>query len=129
VATIVTRSVTLSIVGALLLLMGADAEQSRGPDRMGVFHLSGGEQDLSGYLASALVLATFSARSMRQLRTTAIASDVAFIVHAMAGHLYSSLILHGLLLPLNTLRLEENLRAIRRIARGDSLDRWPCPSA
>jgi hypothetical protein len=38
-------------------------------------HLS----DIIGYVASALVLATFSMRSMRWLRMTAIASNVAFI--------------------------------------------------
>jgi hypothetical protein len=40
------------------------------------------EGDLIGFLASALVLATFAMTDMRRLRATAILSNLAFIVYA-----------------------------------------------
>ena len=64
-------------------------------------HLS----DIIGYVASALVLAAFSMRSMRWLRVTAIASNVAFIAYAAVGRMPPILILHSVLLPMNIVRL------------------------
>ena len=61
--------------------------------------------EVIGYIASGLVLATFSMRSMRSLRLTAIASNMAFIAYAAYGHLQPILILHSILLPLNIIRL------------------------
>jgi hypothetical protein len=68
-------------------------------------HICGGGNDIIGYIASVLVLATFSMTSMRSLRTTAIASNIAFIVYAAAADLHPILILHGILLPVNVVRL------------------------
>lgn len=61
--------------------------------------------DLLGYLAAALVLMTFSVRSIVALRAVAIASNVAFIGYAAAAGLTPVLVLHGVLLPLNAWRL------------------------
>ena len=61
--------------------------------------------ELTGYVASALVLSTFTMKTMRPLRYTAICSNVAFIVYGAFGALYPVLILHSLLLPLNAYRL------------------------
>jgi hypothetical protein len=61
--------------------------------------------NITGYLASSLVLATFSMKSMRLLRVTALASNVAFILYAGMDDLKPILILHCLLLPLNFIRL------------------------
>lgn len=58
-----------------------------------------------GYLASALVFATFYMRTMLPLRIVAIVSNVAFITYALIDGLTPILILHGALLPLNLLRL------------------------
>jgi CRP/FNR family cyclic AMP-dependent transcriptional regulator len=58
-----------------------------------------------GYVASALVLATFSMKSLRSLRITAIASNLAFIAYAALGNMPPILILHTILLPLNIVRL------------------------
>ncbi|WP_170303804.1 cyclic nucleotide-binding domain-containing protein [Reyranella soli] len=58
-----------------------------------------------GYIASALVFATFYMRTMLPLRIVAIASNVAFITYAAIDGLTPILILHGALLPLNLLRL------------------------
>jgi hypothetical protein len=61
--------------------------------------------DLLGYLAAGLVLLTFSTRSIRALRSVAIASNLMFIVYALAAELPPVLALHALLLPLNAWRL------------------------
>ena len=66
--------------------------------------------DLLGYAAAGLVLATFSARSLRALRSLAIASNVVFITYAAFAHL-APVLLHALLLPLNVWRLRETLRS------------------
>ena len=61
--------------------------------------------DVSGYLASALVFAAFSMKSMRYLRMTAIASNIAFLTYAFGMNLLPIFILHSVLLPLNLFRL------------------------
>lgn len=63
--------------------------------------------DCLGYVASVLVLAAFSVQSMRTLRYVAIASNFAFISYAIGAGLPPILILHGILLPINVLRLIE----------------------
>lgn len=63
------------------------------------------DKNALGYLASALVLCTFSVRSMRLLRGLGIASNVSFISYALIVGLPPIAILHGLLLPINVLRL------------------------
>lgn len=62
------------------------------------------------YVACTLVLATFSMKTMRPLRLTAIASNVAFIVYAVMADLPPILVLHSVLLPLNLLRLKQEFR-------------------
>jgi hypothetical protein len=61
--------------------------------------------DIIGYLASALVLTTFCMRDMVALRCMAIASNVAFIAYGGLANLGPVLVLHLLLLPINTLHL------------------------
>jgi hypothetical protein len=63
--------------------------------------------DLLGYVASGLVLVTFSARSIAALRAVAILSNLMFIAYALAAQLPPVLVLHVLLLPLNVWRLWE----------------------
>lgn len=63
-----------------------------------------------GYLASALVLATFSVRAMVALRLLAIASNLAFIAYAALAGIHPVLLLHGLLLPMNVVRLSQAIR-------------------
>jgi CRP/FNR family transcriptional regulator, cyclic AMP receptor protein len=64
-----------------------------------------------GYLASLLVLATFSVRGMVALRALAILSNLAFIGYAALAQIYPVLLLHALLLPVNLSRLSQALRA------------------
>jgi hypothetical protein len=59
----------------------------------------------SGYIASALVLATFCMTSMLRLRMAAIGSNVAFIFYAAVADIRPVLILHIILLPVNVYRL------------------------
>lgn len=66
--------------------------------------------ECAGYLASALVLMTFSMRSMRALRLTAIASNLAFIGYALRADLHPVLALHAMLLPMNVFRLVQSWR-------------------
>jgi CRP/FNR family cyclic AMP-dependent transcriptional regulator len=83
-----------------------------------------------GYLASALVLATFCMSTMVPLRVIAICSNIAFILYACYGGLYPVLILHSVLLPINLWRTIEVLRLIRRVksaARGDLAVEWLKP--
>jgi CRP/FNR family cyclic AMP-dependent transcriptional regulator len=63
--------------------------------------------DALGYLASLLVLATFSMRGMVTLRVMAIASNLAFIGYAAVAGIHPVLLLHALLLPMNAWRLAE----------------------
>ena len=64
--------------------------------------------DFLGYVASALVLGTFYARSPCTLRWVAMASNVAFMAYAGMAGLAPVLILHSLLLPLNFVRWWEH---------------------
>src|SRR5262249_30527718 len=61
--------------------------------------------DLSGYVASSLVLLTFVAKDMRLLRTVAIFSNLAFTTYGTIAWLPPVLFLHLILLPLNIVRL------------------------
>jgi hypothetical protein len=63
-----------------------------------------------GFLASALVLAAFGMKDMVNLRIVAICSNFAFIAYALLLHLLPILMLHVILLPLNSWRLAQALR-------------------
>lgn len=74
-------------------------------------HVPAAAKQAAGYVASALVLATFSMKSMRRLRAVAIASNIAFIVYATVWDLPPILVLHCILLPTNLTRLIQMRRA------------------
>jgi len=67
-----------------------------------------------GYLASLLVLATFCMRGMIALRAVAIASNVAFVLYGWLVGIDPVLILHLVLLPTNSWRLVQAMRAQQR---------------
>lgn len=70
------------------------------------------EGDIIGFIASALVLATFAMKDMRRLRATAIVSNLAFIAYGALLGLLPVLVLHLVLLPLNMFRhFQETRRA------------------
>src|ERR1700729_2395484 len=78
--------------------------------------------EAAGYLASALVLATFCMKTMIPLRAAAICSNVAFIVYGFYDNLYPVLVLHGILLPLNVWRALQMLRLIRKVEAASKSD-------
>ena len=78
--------------------------------------------ELAGYLASALVFATFYTKTMVPLRIVGIASNVAFLVYAWLAGLVPVFALHAMLLPLNIWRLMQIralLQRVREAAPGD----------
>jgi CRP/FNR family cyclic AMP-dependent transcriptional regulator len=83
-----------------------------------------------GYCASLLVFCTFYMKTMIPLRAVAIASNVFFLTYGIAGRLYPVAVLHAILLPLNSIRLQQMRSLIRRVreaSRGNmSLD-WLIP--
>ena len=70
-----------------------------------------------GYVASGLVLATFTMRTMIPLRLLGIASNIAFISYGYFAGLLPVLILHAILLPLNVYRLAEMRRLVREVTQ------------
>jgi hypothetical protein len=76
--------------------------------------------EIVGYLAAGLVFLTFCMKTMTSLRMVAIASNLAFIVYALAAQLTPILVLHGLLLPLNVARLVQLNRYARAAQRAES---------
>lgn len=86
--------------------------------------------EITGYVASALVVATFWMRTMIPLRLLALGSNVAFITYGIVSGIVPIWVLHSLLLPLNIFRTVEMIRLLQRVRRaacGDlSLD-WLKP--
>ena len=71
--------------------------------------------DILGYAASLSVLATFCMSTMVPLRIIAIGSNVLFATFGALAHIHPVLVLHLILLPINTVRLVQLLRLIRGI--------------
>ncbi len=61
--------------------------------------------DSLGWLASALVITSFCLQSVVLLRMVALCGNLTFIVYAQMADATPILVLHSLLLPLNTRRL------------------------
>jgi CRP/FNR family transcriptional regulator, cyclic AMP receptor protein len=86
--------------------------------------------EISGYVAAGLVFMTFYMKTMVPLRVIGICSNCAFITYGGLGALYPVLILHLILLPLNSLRLREMLqltKQVRKAAHGDPNMNWLKP--
>jgi hypothetical protein len=83
--------------------------------------------DVIGYIAGALVLATFYLQTMLKLRMVAICSNIAFITYGALTHAVPILVLHTLLLPLNVTRLLQMKRLIRRIVASAHADKSLAP--
>jgi hypothetical protein len=82
--------------------------------------------EVSGYIASTLVLFTFVAKDMRLLRIVAIFSNLAFLTYGAIEWLPPVLFLHMALLPLNAVRLAEIARTTQ--AKGDLIQTDGVPS-
>jgi hypothetical protein len=84
-----------------------------------------------GYLAAILVFCTFYMRTMLPLRCIAIASNMTFLAYSLPLGLLPVAVLHGLLLPLNVLRLFQIrwMLAKVRLARTSEIDVGPLMSS
>lgn len=69
-----------------------------------------------------MVFLAFCMKTMLSLRLIAIASNIAFILYALPGHLMPILILHGSLLPLNLARLVQMRRQVRQASAAVASD-------
>jgi CRP/FNR family transcriptional regulator, cyclic AMP receptor protein len=86
--------------------------------------------EVSGYVAAVLVFMTFYMKTMIPLRIVGICSNCAFIMYGYLDGLYPVLILHLILLPLNSLRLREMLKLIKQVREatgGDPSMDWIKP--
>src|SRR5215469_12569622 len=63
--------------------------------------------EIVGYIASGLVLLTFTTTEMRPLRVMAILSNLAFIGYGLLDEILPVLALHIILFPLNVFRLAQ----------------------
>lgn len=75
-----------------------------------------------GYVAAFFVLMTFSMKTMVQLRSLGIVSNVFFIAYGYLHEAYPILGLHSILLPLNSWRLWQIVTLVRKVGeatRGD----------
>ena len=83
-----------------------------------MLHLFGTEIDIVSivaYTAVILNVAVYSMRTMIPLRMLAMSVNSLFIVYSALAHVYPTLILNCVLLPLNAYRLHEMLQLTRRV--------------
>jgi hypothetical protein len=78
--------------------------------------------DFLGYAAAASVIATFCMGTMIPLRFAAIGSNALFIAFGALAQIYPVLILHLILLPVNTARLLQIVRLIQSVKTAQSTD-------
>lgn len=71
--------------------------------------------EIVGYAAALLVLLTFSMRTMVHLRAVGILSNVFFIAYGYLSGAYPIMLLHAILLPLNSLRLFQIVSLLRKV--------------
>jgi len=86
--------------------------------------------ELIGYAAALAVAATYSMKTMIPLRTVGIVSNVLFILYGAMTLAVPILILHLVLLPLNSVRLYEMLRLVKRVSvasKGELTMEWLKP--
>ena len=76
--------------------------------------------EILGYLAGVATLTTYSMKTMIPLRISGIAANVLFIGFGWLGAIYPTLVLHIILLPLNSLRLYQMVQLVRRVHEAGS---------
>jgi CRP/FNR family cyclic AMP-dependent transcriptional regulator len=79
--------------------------------------------ELLGWLAAALVLLSFSLKTMVSLRVAAITSNVVFFAYGALAGITPIMVLHGLLFPLNLWRLHQ-MRNLLQVLRNVSTGRF-----
>ena len=74
------------------------------------------------FFASIFVVATLSMRTMIPLRVFGILTNIVLISTAIPAHNYPTLLLHAVLLPLNTYRLHQMLQLVRDVKKSVNSD-------
>jgi CRP/FNR family transcriptional regulator, cyclic AMP receptor protein len=83
-----------------------------------------------GYLGALLVLSAYSMKTMIPLRIIGLCANGIFIVYGYVAPVYPQLLLHSVLLPLNSLRLYQMLQLIGKVrtaSQGDLNMDWLKP--
>ena len=83
-----------------------------------------------GYLGALLVLSAYSMKTMIPLRIVGLCANAIFIVYGYLEPVYPQLLLHGVALPLNSLRLYQMLQLIKKVrsaSQGDLNMDWLKP--
>jgi CRP-like cAMP-binding protein len=89
---------------------------------MDTSHLAEHAGAAGSLFASIFVVATLSMRTMIPLRVFAILTNILLIATAIPTHNYPTLLLHGVLLPLNSYRLHQMLQLVREVKRSVNSD-------
>lgn len=84
---------------------------------MDTSHLAEHAGAAGSFFASIFVVATLSMRTMIPLRVFAILTNIVLISTAIPSHNYPTLVLHTVLLPLNTYRLHQMLQLVRDVKK------------
>ncbi len=71
--------------------------------------------EILGFVAAFLMFTTFYMKNMIPLRIIGIASNITFIVYTSFEQIWPVLILHSVLLPMNSLRLVQMLKLIKQV--------------
>lgn len=86
--------------------------------------------DIIGYIGAAFVFATYSMKTMIPLRTVGLVSNAVLLLYAALEGAAPEIILEGIVLPMNALRLYQMIQLTRRVetaARGDGSMDWLKP--
>jgi CRP/FNR family transcriptional regulator, cyclic AMP receptor protein len=86
--------------------------------------------EVIGYLGALLTLSTYSMKRMIPLRVISICASSVFVAYGFFAPVYPQLLLHGVLLPLNAIRLREMLQLVEKVkaaSRGDLNIDWLKP--
>lgn len=67
--------------------------------------------DILGWAAAGLTLLAFSCNNLLRLRYTALAANAAFIAYGVTAQLWPVVVLHTVLVPINSWRLWQARRA------------------
>ena len=81
-----------------------------------------GVVDFVGYIGAILTIATYSMRTMIPLRAVGICANCLFIAYGYFGPAYPQLLLHGILLPLNGLRLYQMIQLVAMVKSASEND-------
>lgn len=75
-----------------------------------------------GYAAAGLVIATHAMKTMIPLRMTSLCASSLFILYGILAPSYPQVVLHGVLLPLNAIRLRQMTTLIEQVKRSADSD-------